>query len=424
MSAPGDATAPGRRAAKTTAGRFFDDFRPGETIVHATPRTVSDADASLYTALHGTRLAVGSSTPFARAVGFPRAPLDDLLAFHLVFGRTVADVSLNAVANLGYADGRFGVPVLPGDTLTATSAVLGVRPSRDGATGVVWVRTTGVNQRGEPVVSYVRWVLVRRRDPGAPTPAAVVPTLPDSVPVDALLLPPAIPPGAYDGRLAGSADAWEDYAVGERIDHVDGMTIEEADHMTAARLYQNTARVHFDAHAERAGRFGRRIVYGGHVISLARALSFNGLANAYRVVALHAGRHANPAFAGDTVYAWSEVLAADAAPGRDDVGLLRLRTVATKDRPCADFPRLAADGAHLPAVLLDLDYTAVVPRRAAEASGGGERRPANALRDGARRTSAAPGGPPDAATPAPRPPRSPSPPRRSRARSGTACARR
>lgn len=133
--------------------------------------------------------------------------------------------------------------------------------------------------------------------------------------------------------------------------------------MTAARLYQNTARVHFDAHAERAGRFGRRIVYGGHVISLARALSFNGLANAYRVLALHGGRHVNPAFAGDTVYAWSEVLERTALPGRDDVGALRLRTVATKDRPCADFPRRGEDGSYLPEVVLDLDYTVAVPRR-------------------------------------------------------------
>lgn len=363
MTAPAPAATPAARTTKTTGGRYFEDFRPGETIVHATPRTVSEGDASLYTALHGTRLAVGSSTPFAQAIGFPRAPIDDLLAFHLVFGKTVPDVSLNAIANLGYADGRFGVPVYPGDTLAATSEVLGVRPTRDGTTGVVWVRTTGANQRGETVVSYVRWVLVRRRDAGAPAPEPVVPTVPESVPADALALPPVIAAGAYDGALAGSHDAWEDYAVGERIDHVDGMTIEEADHMTATRLYQNTARVHFDAHAERAGRFGRRIVYGGHVISLARALSFNGLANAYRVVALHGGRHVNPAFAGDTIHAWSEVLAREPAPGRADVGLLRLRTIATKDRACADFPRHGDDGTHLPAVVLELDYTVAMPRR-------------------------------------------------------------
>ena len=85
---------------------------------------------------------------------------------------------------------------------------------------------------------------------------------------------------------------------------MDGMTIEESEHMMATRLYQNTARVHFNQHAEKEGRFGRRIVYGGHVISLARSLSFNGLANAIRVAAINGGRHVAPTFAGDTVYAW------------------------------------------------------------------------------------------------------------------------
>ena len=75
--------------------------------------------------------------------------------------------------------------------------------------------------------------------------------------------------------------------VGERIDHVDGVTVEEAEHQIATRLYQNTARVHFNQYTEGKGRFGRRLIYGGHVISLARALSFNGLANAFHVAAIN-----------------------------------------------------------------------------------------------------------------------------------------
>jgi 2-methylfumaryl-CoA hydratase len=171
--------------------------------------------------------------------------------------------------------------------------------------------------------------------------------------------------GEYDLALAGSPHVWEDYAKGERIDHVDGMTLEEGDHMTATRLYQNNAKVHFNQHAESKGRFGKRLIYGGHIISLARALSFNGLANAFRVLSLNGGRHVNPSFAGDTIYAWSEVLDVIELPGRGDVGALRLRTIATKDRPCADFPGPAADGKYPAAVVLDLDYTVLLPRRAA-----------------------------------------------------------
>ena len=350
-------------SSKTRHGYFFEDFKVGATLVHATPRTVTDGDQALYTALFGGRFAVSSSAPFARSVGLDRAPVDDLLAFHIVFGKTVPDVSLNAIANLGYASGRFGVPLHAGDTVMTTSEVIGVKENKDGTTGIVWVRSTGINQRGELVAEYVRWVMVRKRDAKSPPPVAVVPSLPESVPVSELVVPYRVTAGAYDTRLAGSADLWDDYALGERIDHVDAMTIEEAEHQLATRLYQNTAKVHFNQHAERDGRFGRRIVYGGHIISIARALSFNGLANAMRLVAINGGRHANPAFAGDTVYAWSEILAKHELPGRLDLAVLRIRTVATKDLACADFPYKDAEGIYHPAVLLDLDYSVVLPRR-------------------------------------------------------------
>jgi 2-methylfumaryl-CoA hydratase len=347
---------------KTNSGRFFEDFRLGETIRHATPRTVTAADAALYTALTGARFAVPSSDAFARAIGYPASPLDDWLVFHVVFGKTVPDISLNAVANLGYADGRFLKPVYPGATLAAVSEVIGLKESSNRQTGVVYVRSTGYDESGEAVLSYCRWVLVRKRDAGAAIREEHVPDLPASV--DPSLLGRACPPldpAAYDTELAGAPHRFGDYARGERIDHVDGMTLEEAEHQLATRLYQNTARVHFDAHAAKAGRFGRRLVYGGHVISLARALSFNGLANAFHVAAINGGRHVAPLFAGDTVYAWSEVLDTAELRGRTDVGALRLRTVATRNEPCGRFPDRAGEGAD-PAVILDLDYWALVPR--------------------------------------------------------------
>jgi 2-methylfumaryl-CoA hydratase len=346
---------------KTDQGNFFEDFRVGDVLEHATPRTVGEADAALYLALTGTRFAANSSDPFARSLGFERAPLDDFLAFHIVFGKTVPDVSLNAVANLGYAGGVFGAPLYPGDTVTARSEVIGVRENSNRRTGTVYVRSRGVNQRGEAVLDYRRWVMVRKRDPASPAPEPIVPDLPERVPVEALHVPPGLTMAAYDRGLAGSRFGWDDYAVGERIDHVDGTTIEEAEHAMATRLYQNTAKVHFNRHAEKDGRFGRRLIYGGHVISLARALSFNGLGNGFRVAALNGGRHVAPCFAGDTIYAWSEILAKDELPVRRGLGALRVRTLAAKDRPCADFPGRVGDG-YEPSVVLDLDYTVLMPR--------------------------------------------------------------
>lgn len=352
-------------AGKTQSGNYFEDFSIGQEIVHATPRTVTEGDVALYVALYGSRFAATSAQTFARDLGYPRMPVDSLLAFHLVFGKTVPDISLNAVANLGYAGGRFGQPVYPGDTVSTTSTVIGLKPNSSGKNGNVYVRSRGTNQDGAMVLDYVRWVMVHRRRAVEEIGRTVIPDLPGAVAAEDLVVPHerAV---AYDERmqtLAGSSHLWGDYEVGERIDHVDGMTIEESDHMLATRLYQNTAKVHFNQFAQSETRIGRRLVYGGHIISLARALSFNGLANAHSIAAINAGSHSNPTFAGDTIHAWSEVLDRLELPGRSDMGALRLRTVATKDLPCAQFPDKGPDGKYLPNVVLDLDYTVLIPRR-------------------------------------------------------------
>lgn len=341
--------------AKTNAGRFFEDYTVGDVIPHAVPRTVSGGERALYHALYPARHALYSSDEFARACGLPASPIDDLAAFHIVFGKSVPDISLNAVANLGYAEARWLRPVYAGDTLRSESEVIGVKQTSSGKTGIVWVRTTGLNQRDEPVLQFVRWVMVRKKDVDAPAPEPVVPETAPHVAASDLVIPAGLDFSNYDLTLAGEPHRWGDYEVGETIDHVDGVTIEEAEHMMATRLWQNTSKTHFDATQREDGK---RLIYGGHVISMARALSFNGLANAQMIAAINAGSHVNPCFAGDTVRAWSEVLdrAETDAPG---VGALRLRLVATKGGDA--FNLRGEDGKYLPHVLLDLDYWALMP---------------------------------------------------------------
>lgn len=341
--------------AKTNPGRFFEDYAVGNVITHAVPRTVSVGERALYHALYPARHALYSSDEFARSCGLPSSPLDDLAAFHVVFGKTVPDVSLNAVANLGYAEGRWHLPVYPGDTLRSESEVIGVKQNSNGKSGVVYVRTRGLNQRDETVMDYVRWVMVRKNNLNAPAPDTVIPELSKVIEAQDLVIPEGLDFTDYDFTLAGEAHRWSDYEIGERIDHVDGVTIEEAEHMMATRLWQNTAKVHFDTTARPDGS---RLIYGGHVISMARALSFNGLANAQMIVGLNGGAHANPCTSGMTVRAWSEVLdkAETKAPG---VGAIRLRLVATKGG--APFELKGEDGKYLPDVLLDLDYWALMP---------------------------------------------------------------
>lgn len=345
---------------KSWQGNFFEDFSCGQRIVHAVPRTISTGDVALYSALYGMRFAIQSSDAFAQACGLRCAPIDNLLLFNVIFGKSVPEISLNAVANLGYADCRFLVPAWPGDSFTARSEVLGLRENSNGKTGIVYVRTTGYNQHNVAVLSFIRWVMVNRRAACAiPSPSSV-PEPAAAVAGQALCIPEGLEFSGYDRHLAGSANLLEDYQPGEKINHIDGMTIEAAEHQLATRLYQNTARGHFDGVFQKTSRFGQRIVYGGHIISLARALSFNGLQNGCFVAAINGGRHVNPAAAGDTIYCWSEILDKHVFSDRLNLGALRIRTIATKDTGGAAYP--APGMTNDAAILLDLDYWVLMPR--------------------------------------------------------------
>jgi 2-methylfumaryl-CoA hydratase len=342
---------------KTNPGNFFEDFRIGQVIEHATPRTVTEGDRAVYGALYPTRFAIPSSATFAGAVGLVPHPVEELVGFHIAFGKTVPDISLNAVANLGYAECRFHQPVVPGDTLRTTSTVIGLKENSNGKSGVVYVRSVATNQRGETAIEWARWVMVHKRDLEAPAPETVIPELAKVVDPADLVLPTGLDFSEYDVLAAGEPHRFDDYEVGEKIDHVDGVTLTDPEHMLATRLWQNTAKVHFNTEARPDGK---RLIYGGHIISMARALSFNGLANAQLIAAINAGAHTSPAFAGDTVYAWSEVLDKAETP-QPSVGALRLRLVATKGRDESMTLR-GEDGKYAPDVLLDLDVWALIPR--------------------------------------------------------------
>jgi len=356
---------------KANTGNYFEDFKVGQRLQHPTPRTIHGGDLALYIALTGDRRPWSSSTEFARSLGFSRECAHELLAFHIVFGKTVNDISLNAVANLGYSRVLFQRPVYPGDTLTAESEVIGLRELSDGKRGVVYVTSRGFNQKGQEVLSFHRWVMVEKRDAAAPAPTEVIPVLPTAVPVEDLPVPAALNLARFaDLRWAtGGQHLWEDYAVGEHIVHHGGMTLEESDHTLATRLYQNNARVHFDQHAQASTRFGKRLVYGGHVISVAHALAHGGLENVVRMAAWNGGSHVNPTFAGDTLYAWTDVLECAELPGRTDLGALRMRLVAVKNvDPAREAVSLEVVGeggkkGYDPRVVLVLDWWGLVPRR-------------------------------------------------------------
>ncbi len=349
---------------KQRSGNFFEDFRLGQRFSHATPRTLTAADQSLYIALTGSRACLHSADTAAAAMGFERRPLEDLLVFNTAFGKTVPDLSLNAVANLGYAQLRFVEPVFDGDTLGVESEVIGLKENSNRRSGVVYVRSTARNQHGREVLGWVRWVMVHKRDAAADCAQAVVPRLDTRVDPDALAIGAFGPRVAEAVRFTGCADHWDDYAVGERIDHPAAMTINDSDHSLATRLYQNTAKAHFDAHMMAQGPMKRRLVYGGHIISVCKALAYDGFENLLSILAINGGSHVNPTFAGDTVRCATQVIERHDL-GNAPVGSLRLRMVGAKNVESAAQIRFPAPGEpHAPSTVLDLDFTVALPKSA------------------------------------------------------------
>ncbi|MGH9203943.1 MAG: hypothetical protein ACRD2A_22170, partial [Vicinamibacterales bacterium] len=225
------------------------------------------------------------------------------------------------------------------------------------------------NQRGEPVLQFYRWAMVNKREPGVTSGADDAPELPPQVAVENLHVPPELDLAKFAPEITASRFFWEDYEPGERILHPQGLTIEDAEHQMATRLYQNNARVHFNELLQKKSKLGTRIIYGGHIISLAHAISNDGLENVIRILGFNAGTHANPTIGGDTLFAWTEVLERIDL-GRRDAGALRLRLVGVKNLDPSEEPIEArlkdpetGRESHHPDVVLDLDYTVLIPKR-------------------------------------------------------------
>ncbi len=340
---------------KNFKSRYFEDYLLDETITHSVPRTITDGDVSVYLATTGSRFALNYSKEFSKALGFESIPVDDILVFHLIFGRTVPDLSLNAIANLGYAGVKFLKPVFIGDTVSAESKIIGLKENSNGKTGTVYVESVGKNQKGEVVLTYFRWLMMRKKSEKSGLTEKVIPQLPNHVPNSEFTYQKDLNLSSWNTNITGSDAFYDDYKEGEEIDHLDGQTIEEAEHQLATRLYQNNARVHFNQHVEEKGRFGKRIIYGGYIISLARAISCNGFANSIKIAAIHSGKHSAPTFAGDTIYAWSKVLEKEKI--NNNIGTLKVRTLASKNNSNMSFP----DEKLPDNIVLDIVYSILLP---------------------------------------------------------------
>ena len=145
-------------------GRVFEDFAVGDIYEHPLGRTVTQADNIWFTCLTMNTNPIHFDAEYASHTEFKRPLVNSCFTLALVTGQSVIDLTINAVANLGWDDVKLPNPLFEGDTVYARSEVLTVRESKSRPkVGVVTVKTTGVNQHGTPVIEFTRTFMIWKR---------------------------------------------------------------------------------------------------------------------------------------------------------------------------------------------------------------------------------------------------------------------
>ena len=308
-------------------GNFLEDFHVGQILRHKVGKTITEGLFNAFTEFNMTTNPLSKNRRYAQRYGFRDMICPPGLVMATVFSQSVEDVSENARVNLEYINMRFGVPVYIGDTIESTSLVLGIKLStREPDRGVVHVQTTGRNQNDEVVLTYERKVQVWKNDLNVPLQDATAGATPE-VPVELRL--PAYDPSRRYAELAHltSADTYvEDFTPGDTIEHSRGRVV-TAEHVALTAMLDNTSQVHCNQFMidQNPEKFigGKLIIFGGIPFNLCLGLSCPDVAdNALADIVYTSGRHTAPIFAGDTVFASTEIRGRRDFPGRPDLGVV------------------------------------------------------------------------------------------------------
>lgn len=306
---------------------FLEDFRVGQVFRHKVGKTLTEGLLNAFTEFAMTTNPLHKNLRYARRYGFRGLVVSPGLVMNVVFSQSVEDISENARANLEYIDMRFGVPVFIGDTIEVTTTVLGIKPSsREPDRGVVHVQTTGYNQNREVVLTFQRKVQIWKGNVAASVQDAALADIP-TVPCG-LTLPPYDPAGNYRefAHLTNADTYFEDFSPGDVIEHSRGRTV-MTEHMMLTAMLDNTAQLHTNQFLieQNPERYigGKLIVYGGIPFNLCLGLSCPDVAdNSLGDVCYASGRHTGPVFAGDTIFASTEVRGKRDFGERSDLGVL------------------------------------------------------------------------------------------------------
>ncbi len=294
---------------KLTYGRKLEDFEVGATYPHPWEVTVTSGMAAIFQASFMDATRTYASKHFAQQLGFTNLPVPPLLLMNLGLSFSVHDVSEQAIAHLAYINVRFPNPAYLGDTLFASSKVLGVKATSSGDKGVVHVETLVENQDGTVVCAFERKALIRAGKVSGRPPSDAQYTAPTTnglgdrpEALQKLSAPPAI--------RGASGIAPASLKPGDIFCHQVGKTIGDSEHMQLTVLMRNSHPLHFDEHYCKDGNSfkGTRVVYGGLVLSWVATLASRDLGgHSLWDLQLDAGAHPNGVVAGDTLYAASRI---------------------------------------------------------------------------------------------------------------------
>jgi 2-methylfumaryl-CoA hydratase len=312
---------------KKKKGNFLEDFRVGHVFHHKVGKTLTEGLFNAFTEFDMTTNPLSKNKRYAERYGFRGLIAPPGLVMNIVFSQSVEDISENARANLEYINMRFGVPLYIGDTIEVVSIVLGVKPSgREPDRGVVHVQTTGRNQNGEVVLTYERKVQVWKGNADATVTEATIDRVPDVACVPQLPAYDASRRYAELARLTSPDTYVEDLNAGDTIEHSRGRVM-TAEHVALTAMLDNTSQVHCNQFMidQNPDKYigGQLIVFGGIPFNLCLGLSCPDVAdNAVADLVYTTGRHTAPIFAGDTVFASTDIRAKRDFPERPDLGIV------------------------------------------------------------------------------------------------------
>jgi acyl dehydratase len=324
-------------------GPWFEDLEPGQVFDDAPGLTLTSGAAALHQALVGDRLRLALDGPLCHEVtGSPVLLAHPNLVCDVAIGQSTGP-SQRVRGNLFYRGLVLARPVFVGETLRTRTEIVGLKQNRRRpgvpATGLVAMRVQTSSEDGEPVLDFWRCPMIPLRDAEARTghtdDFADIPQTLDVAQVRA-----AVPRDWHLDRLRAAAPGpyHADLAAGQAFLVEAGETVTGAPEL--ARLTLNVATAHTDA---TASTYGRRLVYGGHTISIAAAHAMRAIPALATIVAWQGCEHLGPVFEGDVLR--TELRIEQTAPD----GLVTLRALVSAERPETD-----------PAPVLDWTFVAVV----------------------------------------------------------------